>query len=679
MILTKLSITNFGIYQGTHEFDLRPRSIDGTHRPIILIGGKNGAGKTTFLQAIRLCLYGRLALGSRVRRSDYDAYIQQRFHRPLTEKAGASAKSIHIGLVFEHVHAGKKNNYDAIRSWKYKGTAIEENVSIFKNGEPLRDIASEHWNDFLRDMIPPGVADLFFFDGEQIQMLADEESERTALETAINGLLNLDLVERLQSDLTIYLRQRSRQQQTKLKASFDRVTQEHDRLDQILAERKQDRASIVSELAYVRKTVDEARQSLLEQGAHFIEQHAQHEARLIQVERDIEQHRTAIRELATGLLPFSYTPKWLSKTQDRLNHEAEIQTQQLLHQFEEQKTFQIRQQLRQRDFQDQIAPTLKVWQWERLIEELEKLIAPNGSSPAAPLQIHHVSEQKRNQLLSQIEQATMTVPVQLVTLSKELEALASERSNLQQKIRQVPEAEVAEPLIETFQKRSEQIGKLDGDLKQIEKQIGRTEYEMAEVARERSKLWHKIADSGDLDKRVDQVAKVQIVLEQYLVRITTLKLKELESLIAEFFNRLCRKELLVKEVKIDVKRYAVTLYGENRTELPKSGLSAGEKQLYAMSLLWALRAVSGRQLPIIVDTPLGRLDRTHRERLISDFFPNAAHQVVLLSTDSEVDADSFALLQPHISHLYRLDFDPAKGTAQIVDGYFATNQSVEAA
>src|SRR5690349_10957671 len=178
MIFTRLTITNLGVYRGRHEFELRPQQRAGELRPIVLFGGKNGAGKTTLLDAIRLCLYGRSALGARVRRNDYDTYIRQRFHRDVQ---GLPAQTASVGLLFEHVHAGVRSTYDAVRSWRLDNGTVRESTSIYKDGNPFQEIAPEYWNDFLRDLIPPGLADLFFFDGEQIQALADEERESETL------------------------------------------------------------------------------------------------------------------------------------------------------------------------------------------------------------------------------------------------------------------------------------------------------------------------------------------------------------------------------------------------------------------------------------------------------------------------------------------------------------------
>lgn len=142
MIITSLSIHNFGVYRGTNDFELRPRQDGNEFIPVILFGGKNGAGKTTILEAIRLCLYGRLVLGNRVRRMDYDAYIMQRIHRGSAHTL--PAKIARVGLVFEHVHAGVLSTYDAVRSWRIEGQAINETISIYKDGQPMRDIAPEH-------------------------------------------------------------------------------------------------------------------------------------------------------------------------------------------------------------------------------------------------------------------------------------------------------------------------------------------------------------------------------------------------------------------------------------------------------------------------------------------------------------------------------------------------------
>lgn len=668
MIITHLSITDFGVFHGLHEFDLRPRGTVDTPLPVILIGGKNGSGKTTILEAVRLCLYGRSALGSRVRKTDYETYIKQRFHRG---NGKVPARSARIGVVFEHVHVGEKSTYDAVRSWRLEGQTLHENISIYKNGQIFRDIAPDYWNDFLRDLIPPGVADLFFFDGEQIQALADDDTETAALEAAIGGLLNLDIVERLQSDLNTYIRQQNGHSHSTLRAELETISREYEDQEQTFLELKQDRAGLRARIENVRKNLEEARQALVSEGAQFIQHRTEVEARLSQVEQNLQDAQSKIREFSAGLLPFAVAPDWSRRLEVRLQAEEELQKTQILAGYQKAKADEIKTIMSDQNMQVQIAPNLTSDEWQQLILEISELLTPTDARGEMSI-IHHVSHQQRYKLLEQIDEVLHSIPNQIQMLERQIEDLEQERSNLQQMLQQVPRDEIALPLIEEFQELSMQSGQLTEQIGNIDEQLGRLQFQLQELERRRSKVWHKLAEAGDIDQRMEYAAKIQVVLEKYLGRITTVKVQELEQLVAQYFNLLCRKDTIVKEVKIDPKRFTVKLYSDNRSELPKSELSAGEKQLYAMALLWALRSVSGRRLPIIVDTPMGRLDSDHRARLLTEFFPQAAHQLILLSTDTEVDVQAFDVLKSAISHVYRLDFDMNQGETNVEQTYFSS-------
>jgi DNA sulfur modification protein DndD len=114
------------------------------------------------------------------------------------------------------------------------------------------------------------------------------------------------------------------------------------------------------------------------------------------------------------------------------------------------------------------------------------------------------------------------------------------------------------------------------------------------------------------------------------------------------------------------------LYDPNGQLLPKQRLSAGEKQLLAIAFLWGLARVSGRNLPIAIDTPLGRLDSSHRNHLVERYFPTASHQVILLSTDTEIGKPELVKLteQEAISRSYLLKYHPAQGNTTLEEGYF---------
>jgi DNA sulfur modification protein DndD len=114
----------------------------------------------------------------------------------------------------------------------------------------------------------------------------------------------------------------------------------------------------------------------------------------------------------------------------------------------------------------------------------------------------------------------------------------------------------------------------------------------------------------------------------------------------------------------------VWLSGSSGQLLTADQLSVGERQLLAVAMLWGLAHAAGQPLPVVIDTPLGRLDSSHRHHLVDRYFPQASHQVVLLSTDTEIDAEARKRLQRYISRAYQLDFDPAAAASTVRPGYF---------
>ena len=113
----------------------------------------------------------------------------------------------------------------------------------------------------------------------------------------------------------------------------------------------------------------------------------------------------------------------------------------------------------------------------------------------------------------------------------------------------------------------------------------------------------------------------------------------------------------------------VTLMIVGEGSVPAVKLSAGERQLLAVSVLWALARASGRKLPTIIDTPLGRLDSNHRQSFVENYFPFAADQVVLLSTDEEVVGHYYETMKPFIANEYLLEYDEESQSSPIHLGY----------
>jgi DNA sulfur modification protein DndD len=132
---------------------------------------------------------------------------------------------------------------------------------------------------------------------------------------------------------------------------------------------------------------------------------------------------------------------------------------------------------------------------------------------------------------------------------------------------------------------------------------------------------------------------------------------------------------LIRDLHIDPETFAIKLTGGDGRPLPFSSLSAGERQLLATSLLWGLAKASGRPLPTIIDTPLGRLDSSHRRHLLERYFPVASHQVILLSTDEEITETNLTKIQPFVGRSYQLMYDEQLRSTTIQPGYFWNHEA----
>ena len=164
MKINNLVITDFGPYRGRNEINLT----SSEDSPIVLFGGKNGAGKTTLFEAIGFCLHGKSSLGRRTARKDYEQAIRSKLHEYPDGKTDEAA----VRLEFEYAHMGEVDHYSVERSWRDRGKSIVENLEVRRNGQIPSELNEDQWQDFLKELVPPGVSQLFFFDGEKIQELA---------------------------------------------------------------------------------------------------------------------------------------------------------------------------------------------------------------------------------------------------------------------------------------------------------------------------------------------------------------------------------------------------------------------------------------------------------------------------------------------------------------------------
>ncbi len=669
MIFNRLCIRNFGLFCGAHEFDLKPRVKYRQHRPIILFGGKNGAGKTTLLEATMLCLYGQSSLGNRVRAQDYQTYLAGRIHCP---RGGGMVvlNDASIRLEFSHIHLGDQHVYTVERSWWRREDRIEERLLLERDGQPLPDLEADYAQDFLKELIPLGVSQLFFFDGEKIQNLADEENDETALADSIKAMLSLDLVERLQSDLRIYLTRQKRRGQVE---EFEKQLTEFERAQGSLEEKRsalrQDRAQTQAHIERIQTEIERAESVLAAEGGGFSEKRGELKSRAEALRTEIEQVENQIREECAGLFPFALVPDLCLQLEHQITLEDEIRKTRAAQEQVRERWLEIRPRIQSEAFK---GISLSPADQEAVYARIGKLLFDALKSPqeAEMALLHNLSPSDSQQILEWIRRGIPTSRGLVVELSRRLEKAWRDLREAELRLQQAPEDDVLASHVQSLNDLNQKLGALKNIADQQDKELRQMELRLEEIQRQHKKVLDELSIQEDLVDRVQMVERVQDVLEDYLSELGRQKVTQLEHAVARCFGQLCRKGDVIRRIEIDPKTFSVTLYNREGRAIPKKQLSAGEKQIYAVSMLWALAQTSGRPLPMIIDTPLGRLDSDHRRYLVENYFPKASHQVIILSTDTEVDQHYFKALSPSISHAYHLEFSGETEATTASEGYF---------
>ena len=137
------------------------------------------------------------------------------------------------------------------------------------------------------------------------------------------------------------------------------------------------------------------------------------------------------------------------------------------------------------------------------------------------------------------------------------------------------------------------------------------------------------------------------------------------------YKQLANKKTLIDRIEMDPETLDLRYLNKEGNEVSRKSLSAGEKQLMVIALLWSLAICSKRRLPVIIDTPLSRLDSVHRQALVKVYFPNASDQTIILSTDSEIDQYYYGMMKKNIDDEFTLVYDDKSKSTTINKGYFA--------
>lgn len=658
MLIKQLVLHNFRVFNGTHTIDLAPRKRphDSNPRPIVLFGGLNGAGKTSILSAIRLALYGRLAFGLATQQQDYIEQLSSLIHNGAYYIEQPEEASVE--LTFTYNKGGHEAEFTVTRAWK-KGK--KDRLSLQQDGELLSELDYDQCQGFLNELIPHGIADLFFFDGEKIAELAEDESGNI-LRTAVRRLLGLDLISKLRNDLMIFVK---RQQSSQLATSQQQQIAELEKQSKELAcqtEELLESADFAkSRIEFLSKDITRYEGLLNAQGGAFAQTKAQEKQKVETLLKDKEHLEKVLRQECDGSLPYALAPTILSRLLQQIADETQIKQAKSF----EKELSQFLTQLRN-DIAFRSAGTGKIAA-EAITDNLKDYMA---TKPKGDL-LFDISEREAGMLQQSVEidskrawQRFELYRAQLSEIEQQLEQAAAN-------IARAPEddqlMDLFEKLRDLDRQREAQLQKYRSLLEDAK----RTKQQQLDCVRQIQKAHDAARYQHSYSSAFKNAQETINLLDRYSDVLTQARVKTLSTNFELAYRKLARKEDLQLSAHINPQTFDVELIDENDSVINRKLLSAGEKQIYAIAILEALAKTSGRDLPVIIDTPLGRLDSQHRDKLINHYFPEASHQVVLLSTDTEVDERYFVdQLRDDISHAYEIVFNAHTKSSTLKPGYF---------
>jgi DNA sulfur modification protein DndD len=383
-----------------------------------------------------------------------------------------------------------------------------------------------------------------------------------------------------------------------------------------------------------------------------------------------EKAKSELRDLAAGSLPLHMLVELLGTVEEQALKEVEIRHNQLLSKAIEERDEGVLEVLK--------SEKLRAAAIKRVALELKADRNHRHSLAAQPLLLDapahfpaHVAHLRAEVLPKTIETARAVM--------KTISDLTEKLARLESEIGRVPEEDrIAQAQEEMEQARLAHAEKMA--------ELGGLKIRADVLARQRREAEARLERFGDrdIDARVAEddrqrmlrhSKRVRETLKQFRTRVIRRHVSNMEALMLEAFRTLLRKSDLVYGLTIDPQTFQVSLTGRGQQILPFDRLSAGERQLLATALLWGLARASGRPVPTVIDTPLGRLDSSHRRHLVERYFPMASHQVLLLSTDEEIVGPYHRALIPFVARHYRLAHDEALGHTHIQPGYFETYEA----
>lgn len=658
MFFEEVTINNVGLFRDQQKIALGSAT---PKKPVVLIGGLNGTGKTTLLDSIQLALYGRRAPLSNRGNLAYEEYLRRSISRGSNGNREAS-----VAVQFRHWHEGKEQQYRVRRIWTVNQKGVAERIEVYHNNL-LDRMLTETWPDFIEELLPVEIAQLFFFDGEKIESFADIETSTLVLSRAVHSLLGLSILKRLDADLSALERRKRTELKTDVeRKEIDTLKGEISRLDERREASVIRRATRQNEYDRRAKALREAQVLYEKSGGTLFEQRDEIEKEQQEANKQLKEVEKQIRECAEGSAPLLLVEDLLAEITVQIRREETATEAKVVSQVLAERDHQLLKIIKSKRLPKTASKSLSSFleedrlRWEAASSGVDHYLSLSTEGKSDLADLTRVSLKQLRRRIADLMTQSERLHVRLIDIGRKLSG--------------VPSADLIEKL-------REQRTVARTNLAEAESALQESDYELKninEVREEKENLLVSLIETavegefaGERSHRViAHSQRARETLARFSAAIVQRHVKRIEELIFDSFRRLLRKESLVSGLSIAPDSFELEIRGADGKSLPPDRLSAGERQLLAVSILWGLARASGRNLPVIIDTPLGRLDATHRGRIVDGYFPHASHQVVLLSTDEEINNHYYQQLKPYVGQVHHLEYDDKQGVSQVKSGYF---------
>lgn len=657
MYFTKVELHNFGIYKGTHEMVLTNKIGD---RNITLIGGLNGRGKTTFHDAILIALYGKQALKYiQEKEKSYDKLLADHINKHATDDETYVA----VTLVLEDNAVIRVK-----RIWSLKGKKIDQQTIVEKNGT-IDKYLGDNWSYYIEEILPFGIARFFFFNNEKITQLADDSSFEQ-IKSSIKSAIGVSTIEKTIEHIDEVIRRKKAALKTfetsELNQEYQSVEKEISDIDQRLEEAQRELNKLELQCQKLAVQIETKENEFWSSGGDLSRNRDSIKAEMNRISSLAEQVQQEILQLASS----AATPLALCKDlvvqsyneeQEQLQGDVKRHTDTVVN-----NSYQrVISRLNESNLPLEVLDLVKKIISDELVAHISEAVNENriSMSPASLM----LYEKLISEFFPEISQ-------RITNLVSSSEAQEAEYMSLDAHLGAADDKTLAMQLYEALKSIETEKAVADAEFQKKCDSIESMKRQREILVGKRIRLIKGMAEkenANDDNMRIIKYAAMSIeTLTEFKKRLQFEKVERLSDTATKCFQTLVEKNSLAKRIDINAESLDVTIIDIDGNELLKSQLSAGEQQMFAVAIVWALALSSGYKAPVIVDTPMARLDSSHRTNFVTKYLPAASSQVMVLSTDEEIYGRYLDMVRENVVDYYTLLYREEEQCTSIVQGYF---------